>query len=122
MKILIIKPHQHPRRAGIPNTLENLQQVVGGDIQAIYPFPDPIALICNEVGKFKGCEPNRAIAGEDIIFGTFFLCGEGEEDFTDLPDDLADKYEKLFRYPEIFARTPKGILVLRADGSREVIR
>ena len=121
MKILIIEPGQHPRRADIPHTLENLQQVVGGYIQAIYPFSDPVAVICDEEGLLKGYELNRAVAEKDIICGTFFLCGLGEDDFTDLPDELADKYEKQFSHPEAFARTPKGILVIRADGIREVI-
>ena len=121
MKILIIEPGQHPRRADIPHSLENLQQVVGGCIQAIYPFPDPVAVICDEEGLLKGYELNRAVAERDIICGTFFICGLGEDDFTDLPDELADKYEKQFYHPEAFARTPKGILVISADGIREVI-
>ena len=64
---------------------------------------------------------NRAIAGKDIIAGTFFLAGIDEEDLTDLPDDLAEKYEALFRSPQVFIRSPRGILVLSEDGTQEVI-
>ncbi len=96
MKILIVEPNRHPRRADIPHTLETLQGIVGGHIQAIYPFDDPVALVCDDEGKLKGYDLNRYIPNVDIIAGTFFVCGLGEEDFTDLPDELAEKYENLF--------------------------
>ena len=35
MKVLIIEPRKRPRRADIPHTLEEMQHIVGGDIQAI---------------------------------------------------------------------------------------
>jgi len=121
MKILIVEPNRRPRRADIPHTLENLQQVVGGYIQAIYPYDDPVALVCDEEGKLKGYDLNRYIPNADIIAGTFFVCGLGAEDFTDLPDELADKYEKLFYYPQVFLRSPKGIVAINAKGEQEVV-
>lgn len=122
MKVLIIEPRRHPRQADIPHTLDEMQRIVGGYIQAIYPFDDPVAIVCDDEGKIKGYELNRAVAGKDVIAGTFFICGLGAEDFTDLPDDLPDKYEKLFYHPEAFAMTPMGILVISADGKQEIIR
>lgn len=122
MKVLIIEPRQHPRRADVPHTLDEMQRIVGGYIQAIYPFDDPVALVCDDEGKIKGYELNRAVAGKDVIAGTFFICGLGAEDFTDLPDDLAEKYEKLFYHPEAFAMTPRGIMVIGEDGRQEIIR
>ena len=122
MKVLIVEPRQRPRRADIPHTLDEMQRIVGGYIEAVYWFSDPVALVCDDEGKLKGYELNRYIAGKDIIAGTFFICGLGAEDFTDLPDDLAEKYEKLFRYPQAFARVPNGILVISENGRTEVIR
>lgn len=101
MKILIVEPGMHPRKADIPHTLGNLQKVVGGYIQAIYPWDDPVALVCDEEGLLKHSMFNRVVAPEVAIFGTFFLCGLGEEDFTDLPDDLMEKYMKLLHTPQI---------------------
>ena len=121
MKILIVEPNRRPRRADIPHELGAMQQTVGGYIQAIYPYDDPVALVCDEEGKLKGYDLNRYIRGVDIIAGTFFVCGLGEEDFTDLPDELADKYEKLFYYPQVFVRSPKGIVAINAKGEQEVI-
>ena len=122
MKILIVEPGRHPRREDIPHTLKNLQQIVGGYIQAVYWFDDPVALVCDDEGKLKGYELNRAVAGRDIIAGTFFICGLDAEDFTDLPDALAEKYEKLFYQPQIFVRANGGIMAISADGRRELIR
>ena len=122
MKILIIEPRKNPRRADIPHTLEEMQRIVGGYIQATYPFDDPVAIVCDDEGKLKGYELNRYIPNVDIITGTFFICGLGAEDFTDLPDDMAEKYEKLFYHPEAFVRTPRGIMVISADGRQEIIR
>ena len=121
MHILIVEPNRRPRRAEIPHTLDAMQQTVGGYIQAIYPFDDPVALVCNEEGKLTGLELNRLVAHQDIIAGTFFVCGIGEEDFCDLTDDLAAKYEKLFYYPQVFVRTPKGIMGINAKGDKEVL-
>ena len=121
MKILIVEPRQRPRRADIPHTLQDMQQTVGGYIEIIRPFDDPVVLVCDEEGKLKDYELNRAIVGKDIIAGTFFLAGIDEEELTDLPDDMAEKYEALFRSPQVFVRLPRGILVLSKDGTEEVI-
>ena len=40
MKILIVEPHKHPRRAEIPHTLEDMQKTVGGYIEVTYPFDE----------------------------------------------------------------------------------
>lgn len=91
MKVLIVEPGKRPIKADIDHTLHNLQKVVGGYIQAIYPWNDPVALVCDEEGLLKQLEFNRYVAPEVAIFGTFFICGLSEEDFADLPDNLMDK-------------------------------
>ena len=121
MKILIVEPNRRPRRAEIPHSLSAMQQTVGGYIEVICPFKDPVAIVCDEEGKLKGYEPNRAIVHKDILVGTFFVCGVDGDDLTDLSDDLAAKYEKLFYYPQVFVRTPKGIMAINAKGEQELI-
>ena len=121
MRVLIVEPRQKPRRADIPHTLRDMQQIVGGYIEIIRPFDDPVVLVCDEEGKLKGYELNRAIVGTDIIAGRFFLAGVDEEDLTDLSDELTEKYEVLFKFPQVFIRSPRGILALNDDGTQELV-
>jgi len=110
MTVLLIEPGKTPRHMEIDGSLTGMQQVVGGYIQAIYPFEDPVALICNEEGKLLGLPLNRALKDEDgdiydIIAGTFFLCGAplDSERFTSLEEDLLEKYCQRFYKPEVFS-------------------
>lgn len=112
MKILIVEPDRHPRMAEIPLALEAIQQTVGGYIEITYPWEDPVALVCDEEGLLKQLPFNRLVARQCAIFGTFFLCGIGEEDLTDLPDQLADKYTRLLYDPEKLIRTKAGYTAL----------
>lgn len=115
MKVLLVEPGKYLRTAHISPELSSLQQTVGGYIQAIYPWDDPVAVICDEEALLKQLEFNRLIAPEVAIFGSFFICGLGEDDFTDLPDDLADKYAQLLREPQILVRTPEGLVAVRVE-------
>ena len=120
MKVLIVEPGKRPIKADIDHTLHNLQQVIGGCIQAIYPWDDPVALVCDEEGLLKQLDFNRYIAPEVVIFGTFFICGLGVEDFADLPDDLMDKYKAMFHLPEIMIATPMGYTIMPVDVVAEI--
>ena len=109
MTVLLIEPGKTPRHMEIDGSLTGMQQVVGGYIQASYPFEDPVALICNEEGKLLGLPLNRALKDEDgdiydIIAGTFFLCGAplDSERFTSLEEGLLEKYCQRFSGPELF--------------------
>lgn len=113
MKILVIEPSKHPRIAEIDGSLKSMQAIVGGYIQAIYPFDDPVALVCDEEGLFKETKWNRRVTQDCAIKGTFFLCGIGEEDFGDIPEDLIEKYSKQFFEPEEFEFIPPPIRVIR---------
>lgn len=109
MKILIVEPGKAPRRADIPHALGAMQHVVGGYIEAVYPWEDPVALVCNEEGLVNGLELNRHVEPGVTIAGTFFLCGLSEEDFADLPENLAEKYEELLKEPQVFVRVGRSI-------------
>ena len=45
MKVIIVKPFTQPYTTEIKGDLESMQAVVGGYIQAIYPFDDEVALV-----------------------------------------------------------------------------
>lgn len=112
MRILIVEPDRHPRIAEIPHTLKAMQQTVGGYIEITYPWSDPIALVCDEESLLKQLPFNRLVAPGSAIFGTFFLCGIGEEELTDLPEELADKYMQLLHNPEVLVRTNTGYVAM----------
>lgn len=91
----------------IQNTLEAKQAFVGGYIQAVYPFDDPVAIVCNEEGKINGMEPCRALFDEDggiydIIVGPFLICGLDDEGFISLTEEQQEQYLAMFRNPEMF--------------------
>ena len=75
MDVLIVEPEKAPRMANIAGDLNSLQQVVGGYIEAVYPYDDPVAIVCNEEGKLIGLPLNRKLEDYDIIAGTFVVCG-----------------------------------------------
>ncbi|MGI5848896.1 MAG: DUF3846 domain-containing protein [Christensenellales bacterium] len=107
MNVLVVEPMKKPYQKDIDSGLHSLQHEVGGYIEATYPYEDLVGLICNEEGKLNGLPLNRAIYGEDgemvdIIAGTFLIVGLSEDNFAELPKELAEKYTKLFETPEIF--------------------
>lgn len=120
MTVLIVEPRKTPYEKEIRSDLKEMQAIVGGPIQAVYPFEEPVALICNEEGKLQGLPLNRALYepehGQlyDIIAGTFFLCGAPPdgENFTSLTGEQAEKYRKRFQRPELFLKVDSGIFAL----------
>ena len=110
MRVLLVEPGQAPRAAELEGGLEAMQVVVGGRIEAVYPFVEPVALVCNGEGKLLGLPPNRALrvpeTGEvyDVVCGTFFLCAApaDSESFEGLSEGQVERYSELFRQPEFF--------------------
>lgn len=118
MTVLKIMPGRKPERITMPHTLEAMQEKVDGYIQAIYPYEEPVAIVCNEEGKLMGMEPNRAVRDPqtsdiiDIICGPFFVCGLGEEYFCSLTEEQLTYYEALFHDPEVFFWNGTNFVVL----------
>ena len=113
MKVLIVEPGKHSRKADIAHTLESMQAIVDGCIEITYPWKDAVGLVCNDEGLLRQLPFNRLVAPGSGSVVTFFLCGLGEEDLTDLPDDMADKYLKLLYQPQILLQTADGACVLQ---------
>ena len=112
MKILLCEPGKHPVATEIPNTLEDMQKVVGGMIQAVYPWEEPVALVCDDEGLLKQYPFNRQINEHFSIVGTFFLCGINGEHFDDLPSGLMLRFARELYDPHMRVKTPMGIMVL----------
>lgn len=120
IQVVLCEPGKKARVTTIMNNLESLQKMVGGYIEAVYPFEDPVAIVCNEEGKINGFELNRALRDEsgniyDILAGSFLVVGLGEEDFASLSKEHQEKYCKLFEKPEMFFRVGQEIQSMPID-------
>ena len=118
--VLVVEPGREPYVKEIDSGLKSLQSEVGGWIEAIYPFEEEVALICNEEGKLCWLPLNRALRGDyggvyDIIAGTFLIVGLGEEDFCSLSDEYIKKFSDRFKTPEKFAEIDGKIIVIRIE-------
>ena len=120
MTVLVVEPRKEPYLKEIDPGLHSLQAEVGGDIAASYPFSDPVGLVCNDEGKLIGLELNRGLRDEegnlyDIMAGTFLVMGLGEESFTSLTPELAQKYMEHFKQPEQFINLNEQIIALPVE-------
>lgn len=107
LTILVVEPGIPPYPRQILDTLQAMQAIVGGDIEATYPYEDPVALVCNSNGKFVGLQPNRLLRLEngdpyDVVCGTFFLAGLGGENFVSLTPEQIRKYGSLYSQEMLF--------------------
>lgn len=101
MNVLVVEPGYLPYEKEI-NGLEEMQATVGGYIQAIYPYEEPVAIVCNEEGLIDGMPFNRSVpGGYDGVCGTFFICGLGEENFCSIPPELVDRFKQEYKNAEI---------------------
>lgn len=101
IKALVVEPMQPCRVEEFPDTLDAMRKIVGGDIEAVYPFPEPVAVVCHAEGKMLGLPFNRPLMDEnglpyDVLCGTFFMAGVGEEDFVSLTEEQIQKYKSLY--------------------------
>ena len=121
MQVVIVEPKKKPMVQNIDDGLEAMQKIVGGTIQVIYPFAEPIALICNDEGKFLNLPLNRALRDNagcvyDIVAGTFFLCAApaDSDNFASLTDEQTQTCLKRFASPEQFIQVGDAVFVLPA--------
>ena len=46
--VLLVQPNTYPKKISVGTKLEDLQAMVGGDIEVTYPFEDEVTIILNE--------------------------------------------------------------------------
>lgn len=123
MTVLVVEPGEFPYTKDIDPGLSSLQKEVGGYIQAVYPFEDPAALICDEEAKLTGKELNRTLRDDeghiyDVVAGTFLITGLGEEDFISLTKDQIKKFTEHYKTPEMFLRANGKLVVIPMEDRR----
>ena len=80
MRVLVVEPERRPELREIDESLESMQEVVGGPLQTSYPFEDTVVLVRNREGSSMELPANRGLRDTDgqicdIVSGTFCLCG-----------------------------------------------
>ena len=119
--VLVVEPGKTPYVKEIDPGLASLQHEVDGWIEAVYPFEEPVAIVCNEEGKLNGLPLNRALiddeSGEiyDIVAGTFLVTGLTEDNFGSLNDEQIKKFSERFRHPEAFLQIGNQIIRIIQD-------
>ena len=103
IKVLVVEPLKEPYVKELDG-LDDMQTIVGGYIEATYPFPhDNVAVVCNESGKIMGLPANRPVMDEsgllpkDILHGTFFVAALGADDFVSLSDEQIRRYTDYYK-------------------------
>ena len=117
MKVLLIKPMEHPQVVDIEDSLEEFYRILECDcITATYPWKEQVALVTDDNGLFTEKPFSRYISelGQPIK-GNFFLCGLGKEDFTELPENLIRKYTERFWVPEAFVSMFGRMSIIHMD-------
>lgn len=117
---LVLEPMKKPYVKEIEHTLENLQNEVGGSIEAVYPFEDKVAIICNDEHKFNGMPMNRCLRDQDgeiydILGGNLLVVGLSEYDFGSLTPEQVEKFSDYFQTPEMFMNINGSLVVLPVE-------
>lgn len=117
ISVLVVEPEKKPYMKEISSGLSSLQKEVGGYIQAVYPYEEPVAIVCDEEAKLNGRKLNRALRDEDgeiydIVAGTFLVVGLGEENFSSLAPNHARQFKEKFNTPELFMRLNGKLIVM----------
>jgi len=95
--VLLVEPGKDPKLTEVANRLPDMQELVGGHIEAYGLDEDEKNLmVCNEEGKIMGLPVNFLLRSEgkciDYVAGTAFICStDGEGNFTSFrgsPEEL----------------------------------
>ncbi len=126
LSVLVVEPEKAPELRQIEPGSDSLQKLVGGNIEAVYPFEDPVCIICNDTSKEIGLPLNRALYADGkmygILAGTFLVTGLNDVDFTSLSPELAAKYMAHYNSPEFFFRVNGKISSVKAQNEDEAVQ
>ena len=103
MEVLVVEPGKAPRLEMIDNTLEAVEQTLGGRAQLGCFLPQRVMLVSRQ--DAEGLAPNRCMLGKkEIIHGAFLLCGIPEEgsDFASLTGSQQEEFQAVFAKPGEF--------------------
>lgn len=105
--IVIVEPNKKPYKKSIPNTLEAMQDIVGGWIEVVTlgstKSGGRLSIILNEEGKLNDLPFNRRIVHFDILVGTFFITAYNMQGYNiSLTDEECETFIRRFTPIEIY--------------------
>ena len=98
VEVLVIPVDKNPYIKSIPNTLDAMQDLVGGYIELVQT-EEGFNVWCNEEGKLIGLEPNfyLTVDRRDYMAGQVFVClDDGEGEISSINKQQADYF--LYHY------------------------
>ena len=99
IQILVVPPGAAPYAHTLDNTLDAMQQLIGGYITSFETGVFDTVGIAHDEGLLLRLPPNRLIpATGAVIFGTFFIAGSGINLHSLTPEQM-DEASKLFEHP-----------------------
>lgn len=108
VKILVCRVGELAEEIEMDNSLEGIEEIVGGSFDEFYPFREDIALVCNRYGMDEGLQPNRKVVDcfgdEQIIYGDFFFVNAPVQDeyYSDIPARSSRLIKKRVLFPQRF--------------------
>lgn len=120
MKILVVEPCKHPYVEDIDSSLKSMQKIIGGGVHATLPFDDSVNVVTTDMAKLIEQPMNRVLRDDsgridDILCGTFLICGVSCNGFISLTDEQIKRYTQLFYVPEVFLHIGDRIMVLQVS-------
>ncbi len=99
IQILVVPPGAAPYPHTLDNSLEAMQQLIGGNVTSFDIGVFDTVGIAHDEGLLLKLPPNRLIpATGAIIFGTFFIAGSGINLHSLTPEQMAEA-AKLLEHP-----------------------
>ena len=83
IKLVVQNPGEISRVVTATNTLEAMQEVIGGYIETV-TLPNGLVLVMDEEGRLKGLTENVRCVQYGTIVGTVFITAADGEDFRSL--------------------------------------
>lgn len=83
MRVIYIAPGADAEEREVENSLEALQELVGGNIEAVTIASDCV-VVCNDEGRINGMPYNCHVMNIDF-YGPVFFCGIEGDEFADMP-------------------------------------
>lgn len=95
IKVMVHEPGKPGELREIPDTLESLQAVVGGYVEAFHDPASPAFLYCDEDGTLKNLPPNRQFGAHDVMGNALFHSHKGN-DTVGLSDEPVTRLKALY--------------------------